>query len=178
VTSIILNPEKVLRNTMNDDDCLEEVTIIVFPPMPGIGIIEEDPLLDEEESCGDTSVTQVPVRTDPSSDTIVMKLGVKDPMIRVQQLLGKAKEKYGDSICIRVASYDSKEGVEEAVEWLNAALRGSGDSTVLDKAGFSSFIGSSAPVFSINNRLSFVGMIPNESQFLSRVGASLRIKSQ
>ena len=86
--------------------------------------------------------------------------------------------KYGDTICIRTAKYDTKENLANAIEWLNAALRGSGDNTVLDEPSFSTFIGASAPILSVSNRLSFVGMIPNESQFLSRVGASLRIAEE
>ncbi|MFW9918618.1 MAG: hypothetical protein ACFFED_03395 [Candidatus Thorarchaeota archaeon] len=158
---------------MTDEECLEEVTIIVFPPIPGIGIIEEDPAFEESDSCGDSST---PLNSSTSTaDEIVIPIGIKDPMIKIKQLLRKAEEKFGNSICIRIASYGSKDDIEQAREWLNAALRGSGNPSALDEPAFSEFIGSSAPIFSINNRLSFVGLLPNESQFLSRIGASLRM---
>jgi hypothetical protein len=58
------------------------------------------------------------------------------------------------------------------------ALRGIGDNTVLDEAGFSTFIGASAPIISVSNRLSFVGRIPNENQFLTRIGTAIRIAEE
>jgi hypothetical protein len=159
---------------MKDDECIERVTITVFPPMSGIGIVEADPVVEDEDACGDTSSSGIAVDVS-KADTVVVKLQSGDPMQKISRLLEQAQRKFGESICIRWANYESKEKLDEAVEWLNAALRGSGDITVLDKHGFSSFVGASAPILSINNRLSFVGMIPSESQFLSRVGASIRI---
>jgi hypothetical protein len=158
---------------MKDSECMQEVTIVVFPPMEGIGIIGEEPLSEEAESCGDSSSASfVPLRS--SSDEIVINIGPKSPMEKINQLLQKAKTRYGDKICIRIAEYGSNDRMNEAIEWLNAALRGSGSSTVLDKQAFSVFLGSSAPVLAINNRLSFIGLVPNESQFLSRIAASLQ----
>ncbi|MFX0107419.1 MAG: hypothetical protein ACFE7R_03980 [Candidatus Hodarchaeota archaeon] len=155
------------------EDCIEDVTITVFPAMPGIGIIEEDPV-STDDACGDPSPTSV--STDSSEeDTVVITLGSKDPMEKINQLLRDAKSKYGGSICIRVAKYGTKEQLEDSIEWLNSALRGSGDNTVMDAQKFSSFIGASAPIITINNRLSFVGSVPNKPQFLSRIGAALRI---
>jgi hypothetical protein len=159
---------------MKDDECIEKVTITVFPPMSGIGIIEADPVVEDEDACGDTSTSGVSVDAS-KADTVVVKLASDDPMEKVSQLLEKAQVKFGESICIRWAKYDDKEKLEDAKSWLNAALRGSGDTTVLDDQGFSTFIGASAPILSINNRLSFVGMIPNESQFMTRVSATMRI---
>ena len=158
---------------MKDDECLEEVIITVFPPMPGIGIVEQEPVIDENESCGDS--TPPVIQPASNEDTRVFTLKTNDPMLKINKLLDQAREKFGDNICIRIASYNSKKETEEAIEWLNAALRGSGDQTVLDDQGFSTFIGSSAPVLSVNNRLSFVGMIPNPAQFLTRISAAMRL---
>jgi hypothetical protein len=159
---------------MKDDECIEKVTITVFPPMSGIGIVEADPVVEDEDACGDSSTSGVSMDVS-KSDTIVIKLASDDPMEKISLLLEQAQVKFGESICIRWATYDNKEKVDDAKEWLNAALRGSGDTTVLDEQGFSAFIGASAPIVSINNRLSFVGMIPNESQFISRIAATMRI---
>ena len=159
---------------MNDDDCIEKVTITVFPPMAGIGIIEADPVVEDEDSCGDSSAPVVTADVS-KADTVVIKLVSDNPLEKISQLLEEAQVKFGESICIRWASYDSKEKIDDANDMLNAALRGSGDTTVLDDSGFSAFIGASAPIVSINNRLSFVGMVPNESQFLSRISATIRI---
>jgi uncharacterized protein YbaA (DUF1428 family) len=159
---------------MKDDECIEKVTITVFPPISGIGIIEADPVVEDEDSCGDSSAPDV--TSDVSkADTLVIKLVSDDPLEKIGQLLEKAQIKFGESICIRWASYESKEKIDDAKEMLNAALRGSGDTTVLDDSGFSAFIGASAPIISINNRLSFVGMVPNESQFITRISATIRI---
>jgi hypothetical protein len=159
---------------MKDDECIEKVTITVFPPMSGIGIVEADPVVEDEDACGDSSTSGVSMDVS-KSDTIVIKLASDDPMEKISLLLEQAQVKFGESICIRWATYDNKEKVDDAKEWLNAALRGSGDTTVLDEQGFSAFIGASEPIVSINNRLSFVGMIPNESQFISRIAATMRI---
>ncbi|MHA1949623.1 MAG: hypothetical protein ACXAAO_06420 [Candidatus Thorarchaeota archaeon] len=158
--------------SMNDEDCIEKVTITVFPPMPGIGILEGEPIVEDEDACGDTSVSS---SSPPDTNVVVVKLKSDDPMMKISQLLEKAQMKFGESICIRTAKYDTKEHLGDAIEWLNAALRGSGDHSVLDEPSFSTFIGSSAPIMSVNNRLSFVGLIPNENQFLTRIGAALRI---
>jgi hypothetical protein len=153
---------------MNEDDCIEKITITVFPLMPGIGIVEEEPILENENSCGDSSITQIqPPVTNP--EEVVMKLATKDPMEKIHQLLKEVQSKYGNEVCIQIASYESKEDTKQAREWLQAALRGSGDNSILDEHAFSSFIGSSAPIISINNRLSFVGIVPNKSQFESRL---------
>lgn len=156
---------------MKDDECIEKVTITVFPPMSGIGIVEADPVVKDEDAYGDTS-TQV---VTPQTETVVVKLASNDPMEKISQLLERAQVRFGENICIRWASYENDEKVDDAKEWLNTALRGSGDSTVLDNQGFSAFIGASAPIISINNRLSFVGMVPNENQFLTRIAATIRI---
>jgi len=158
---------------MKDDECIEEVVITVFPPMLGIGIVEQEPVIDEDEACGESSTVVIQPPSD--ENTRVFSLQTKDPMKRINKLLESAKEKFGDSICIRIASYDSREKIDEAIEWLNASLRGSGDKTVLDEHGFATFIGSSAPILAVNNRLSFVGMIPNPPQFLTRVSAALKL---
>ncbi|MGY5865899.1 MAG: hypothetical protein RTV41_14950 [Candidatus Thorarchaeota archaeon] len=162
---------------MKDEDCIEKVTITVFPPMPGIGIVEGNPIIEDEDACGDSTVSSEAINP-ADANVVVVKLKSDDPMMKISQLLEKAQMKYGESICIRTAKYDNKENLGDAIEWLNAALRGSGDNTVLDEPSFSTFIGASAPILSVSNRLSFVGMIPNESQFLSRVGASLRIAEE
>ena len=159
---------------MKDDECIEKVTITVFPPMTGIGIIEADPVVEDEDACGDSSTSGVSVDVS-KADTVVVKLASDNPMKKISRLLEAAQVKFGDSICIRWAIYDDEEKLAEAREWLNAALRGSGDTTVLDAHGFSTFIGASAPVLSINNRLSFVGMVPNETQFITRISATIRI---
>ena len=159
---------------MKDDECIEKVTITVFPPMSGIGIVEADPVVEDEDACGDSSTSGVSVDAS-KADTVVVKLVSDNPMEKISQLLEKAQVKFGESICIRWANYDSKEKLEDAKGWLNAALRSSGDTTVLDDQGFSTFIGASAPVMSINNRLSFVGMVPNENQFLTRISSTIRI---
>ena len=159
---------------MKDDECIEKVTITVFPPMSGIGIVEADPVVEDEDACGDSSTSGVSVDAS-KADTVVVKLVSDNPMEKISRLLESAQVKYGDSICIRWANYESKEKLDDAKEMLNAALRGSGDTTVLDDQGFSTFIGASAPILSINNRLSFVGMVPNEAQFLTRISATIRI---
>jgi hypothetical protein len=161
---------------MNDEDCIEKVTITVFPPMAGVGIIEGDPVIEDEDTCGDTVSSEAVNLAD--ANVVVVKLKSDDPMTKVSQLLEKAQMKYGETICIRTAKYDSKEHLVDAIEWLNAALRGSGDNTVLDEQSFSAFIGSSAPIISVSNRLSFVGIIPNDSQFLTRIGAAIRIAEE
>ena len=159
---------------MKDDECIEKVTITVFPPMQGIGIIEADPVVEDEDACGDSSTSGVSVDAS-KADTVVIKLVSDDPLEKISLLLEKAQVKFGESICIRWASYDSKEKIDDAKDMLNAALRGSGDTSVLDDSGFSAFIGASAPIVSINNRLSFVGIVPNENQFLTRISATIRI---
>ncbi len=160
---------------MTDDECFEKVTITVFPEMPGVGIIEEEPITEEDDdSCGSTTPT-IPQIVEEKTSTRTFKLGTKDPMVKINKLLDAARERFGDTICIRVASYDSQEKIDDAILWLNAALRGSGDNTVLDDVSFSTFVGSSAPLLTINNRLSFVGLIPNENQFFTRISATLRI---
>ncbi|MGY5881960.1 MAG: hypothetical protein RTV31_17065 [Candidatus Thorarchaeota archaeon] len=162
---------------MKDEECIEKVTITVFPPMEGIGIIEGDPIIEGADACGDTTVSSDPINP-ADANVVVVKLKSDDPMMKISQLLEKAQMKYGETICIRTAKYDSKEHLVESIAWLNAALRGSGNNTVLDEPGFSTFIGSSAPVLSVSNRLSFVGMIPTESQFLMRIGAVIRIAEE
>ncbi|MGD9396461.1 MAG: hypothetical protein PVJ05_08550 [Candidatus Thorarchaeota archaeon] len=159
---------------MKDDECIEKVTITVFPPMAGIGIVEADPVVEDEDACGDSSTSGVSVDVS-KTDTVVIKLASDDPMEKISRLLESAQVKFGENICIRWANYENKEKLNDAKDWLNAALRGSGDTTVLDDQGFSTFIGASAPILTINNRLSFVGMIPNETQFISRISASMRI---
>ncbi|MFX1482065.1 MAG: hypothetical protein ACFFCP_02645 [Promethearchaeota archaeon] len=162
---------------MKDEDCIERVTITVFPPMPGIGIIETDPVVEDEDACGDTTIPP-PSLSPVDANVVVVELKTKDPMVRISQLLEKAQMRFGESICIRTARYDTKEHLDDAIEWLNSALRGSGNNTVLDEPSFSTFIGSSSPILAINNRLSFVGMVPNESQFLTRISASIRMAEE
>ncbi len=160
---------------MKEEECIEKVTIIVFPPMEGIGIIEGDPpIMEDEDVCGDPrEAAEMSISTE--ADVKIVKLNKDDPMIKISQVLEKAQMKYGESICIRTANYGSKEGLVDAIEWLNAALRGSGNNTVLTETSFSSFLGTSAPIIALNNRLSFVGIVPNESQLLARIGATMRI---
>jgi len=162
---------------MNDEDCIEKVTITVFPPMEGVGIIEGDPVIEDEDACGDTTVSSETINP-VDANVVVMKLKSDDPMMKISQLLEKAQMKYGKIICVRTARYDSEEHMADAIEWLNAALRGTGNNTVLDEPSFSAFISTSSPIISLNNRLSFVGMIPNESQFLLRIGAAIRIAEE
>ena len=159
---------------MKEEECIERVTITVFPPMEGIGIIEGDPpIIEDEDVCGDPmEAAEMSIPAD--ADVVVMKLG-DNSMVKISQLLEKAQMKYGENICIRTANYSTKDSLSEAIEWLNAALRGSGNNTVLTEASFSSFIGTSAPIITLNNRLSFVGIVPNESQLLARIGATIRI---
>jgi len=161
---------------MKDEDCIEKVTITVFPPMEGIGIIEGDLVIEDEDACGDIVTSEVINPAD--ANVVVVKLKSDDPMMKISQLLEKAQMKYGETLCFRTAKYDSKEHLDDAIEWLNAALRGSGDNTVLDESGFSTFIGASAPIISVSNRLSFVGIVPNESQLLTRIGAAIRIAEE
>ncbi|MFX1416121.1 MAG: hypothetical protein ACFFC0_04875 [Promethearchaeota archaeon] len=153
---------------------MEEVTVTVFPPMAGIGIIEDEPVIEEDESCGDASLTVVTLDSSPYADSVVVSFDSKDPMARINRMLSEAKETFGDSICIRVASYDAKEDKEDAIEWLNSALRGSGDNTVLNDQSFSMFIGSSAPIISINNRLSFVGTVPTKDLLFGRISSTIK----
>ena len=40
---------------MKEEECIEKVTITVFPPMEGVGIIEGDPVIEDEDACGDTT---------------------------------------------------------------------------------------------------------------------------
>ncbi|MGY5860258.1 MAG: hypothetical protein RTU63_12890 [Candidatus Thorarchaeota archaeon] len=162
---------------MKEEECIEKVTITVFPPMEGVGIIEGDPVVEDEDACGDTTVSSEPINP-AEANVVVVKFKNKDPMMKISQLLEKAQMKYGENICIRNANYDSEEHRADAMKWLNAAMRGSGNNTVLDEASFSSFIGASAPIISLSNRLSFVGIIPSESQFLSRIGAVIRIAEE
>ncbi|MFW9843458.1 MAG: hypothetical protein ACFFEV_02660 [Candidatus Thorarchaeota archaeon] len=162
---------------MKEEECIEKVTITVFPPMEGVGIIEGDPVIEDEDACGDTPTSSIAVNP-ADANVVVVKLKSDDPMVKISQLLEKAQMKYGETICIRTARYDSEEHLTDAIGWLNAALRGSGNNTVLDAASFSTFIGASAPILSVNNRLSFVGMIPNEGQFLTRIGAAIRIAEE
>jgi hypothetical protein len=159
---------------MKEDECIEKVTITVFPPMTGIGIVEADPVVEDEDACGDSSIAGVSVDLS-KADTVVVKLTSDDPMKKISQLLEKAQLRFGENICIRWASYENEQKLDDAKSWLNAALRGSGETTVLDDQGFSAFIGSSAPILTINNRLSFVGMIPNEKQFLTRISATMKL---
>ncbi|MFW9888800.1 MAG: hypothetical protein ACFFER_11480 [Candidatus Thorarchaeota archaeon] len=159
------------------EECLDEVVITVFPPIPGIGVVEEDPVV-EEDACGDpTPLVTVP-RESIDADTVVISLAPKDPTDKITEMLRKVKEKFGDSVCLRYAKYDTKEDSEEARSWLNAALRGSGDNTVLDRQKFTMFIGSTAPIISINNRLSFLGTTPTLPQLISRVSAALRMAEE
>ncbi|MFW9967062.1 MAG: hypothetical protein ACFFEA_07900 [Candidatus Thorarchaeota archaeon] len=159
------------------EDCIDEVTITVFPPIPGIGMIEEDPVV-EEDACGD-SIPPVPAPSEKvDEDTVVISLAPKNPTDRISEMLQKVKEKFGESVCLRYAKYEAKEDSEEARTWLNAALRGSGDNTVLDHQKFTMFIGSTAPIISINNRLSFVGTTPTLPQLMSRVSAALRMAEE
>jgi hypothetical protein len=142
--------------------------------MEGIGIIEGDPVIEDEDACGDSTTSSIAVNP-ADANVVVVKLKNDDPMVKISQLLEKAQMKFGETICIRTARYDAEEHMTDAIGWLNAALRGSGNNTVLDEASFSTFIGASAPIISVNNRLSFVGMIPNEGQFLTRIGAAMRV---
>ncbi|MHA1924500.1 MAG: hypothetical protein ACXABV_04380 [Candidatus Thorarchaeota archaeon] len=159
------------------EECLDEVTITLFPPIPGIGIIEEDPVV-EDDACGD-STPPVPVPSETvDDDTVVISLAPKDPTPRITEMLQKVKEKFGESVCLRYAKYDTTEDSEAARTWLNAALRGSGDNTVLDHQKFTMFIGSTAPIISINNRLSFVGTTPTLPQLMTRVSAALRMTEE
>jgi hypothetical protein len=160
---------------MNDEqeECKEKIMITIFPPIPGIGINEVEPVVENSDACGeDFSPMQVSV--DTGSDSIVVSLGTKNPMEKISQLVEQAQMRFGGQICVRWASYNSQKEIQDAILWLNIALRGSGNSTALDEPGFSRFLGASAPVISINSRLSFIGNIPTESQFLARIKASLR----
>jgi hypothetical protein len=160
---------------MNEEEheCKEKVIITIFPPMPGIGIQEIDPVAENEDTCGDDFAPNQ-VTTDIDPESVVVTLDKKSPMGKISQLVEHAQIMFGEQICVRWANYNSQDGVHDAIEWLNIALRGSGDSSVLDEPGFSRFIGASAPVITINSRLSFVGNIPTESQFLARIKANLR----
>jgi hypothetical protein len=159
---------------MKDDECIEKVTITVFPPMSGIGILDADPIVEDEDACGETSTPSFTVESS-QADTVVVKLAFEDPMEKISHILEQAQIKFGESICIRWANYDDEEKLNDAKEWLNAALRGSDQKAVLDDQRFSAFIGTSAPILSINNRLSFVGMVPTEQQLISRISATIRI---
>ncbi|MFW9912290.1 MAG: hypothetical protein ACFFEU_07455 [Candidatus Thorarchaeota archaeon] len=159
------------------EECLDEVIITVFPPIPGIGVVEEDPVV-EEDACGDSTSPVPAPRATINDDTVVISLAPKDPTDKIREMLQKVKEKFGDSICLRYAKYDTTEDSEEARSWLNAALRGSGDNAVLDHQKFTMFIGSTAPIISINNRLSFVGTSPTLPQLTSRVSAALRMAEE
>lgn len=140
-------------------------------------MIEEDPVV-EEDACGD-SIPPVPAPSEKvDEDTVVISLAPKNPTDRISEMLQKVKEKFGESVCLRYAKYEAKEDSEEARTWLNAALRGSGDNTVLDHQKFTMFIGSTAPIISINNRLSFVGTTPTLPQLMSRVSAALRMAEE
>ncbi|MFQ5833327.1 MAG: hypothetical protein ACE5H4_11530 [Candidatus Thorarchaeota archaeon] len=156
------------------EESVEEVTVTVFPPMPGIGIVEDEPVIEDDESCGDASLTVLTIDPSADSESAVVSFDSKDPIVRINQMLSEAKETHGDSLCIRVADYDTSESLDDAIEWLNSALRGSGDNTVLDSQSFSMFIGSSAPIITINNRLSFVGTVPTKDLLLGRISAALR----
>ena len=116
---------------MNDEDCIEKVMITVFPPMEGIGIIEGDPVIEDEDACGDTTVSSEAVNP-ADANVVVVKLKSDSPMMKISQLLEKAQMKHGESICIRTAKYDSEEYLADSIAWFNAALRGSGKNTVLD----------------------------------------------
>jgi hypothetical protein len=154
-------------------ECIEEVTITVFPPMEGIGIANEVAIV-EEDACGES--TSADLNIDSSEEgTPVITLGPKSLMKRINKALEAAKETYGDGICIRRADYSSEEGIGDSIEWINAALRGSGNTAVLDEQKFSEFIGTSAPIITVNNRLAFVGVVPTIPQFLSRIGAAIRM---
>jgi hypothetical protein len=159
------------------EECFDEVTITVFPPIPGIGLIEEDPVV-EEDACGDSTPPVPAPGVTTEEDTVVISLAPKNPNDKITEMLEKVKEKFGESVCLRYAKYDTQEASEEAMTWLNAALRGSGDNTVLDHQKFSMFIGSTAPIISINNRLSFVGTTPTLPQLMSRVSAALRMAEE
>ena len=145
--------------------------------MEGIGIVEGAPVIEDEDACGDTTVSSDAINP-ADANVVAVKLKSDSPMMKISQLLEQAQMKYGDSICIRTAKYDSADNLTEAIGWLNAAMRGGGNNTVLDEPSFSAFIGTSAPIISLNNRLSFVGIIPNESQFLTRIGAVIRIAEE
>ena len=68
------------------EECLDEVTITMFPPIPGIGVIEEDPVV-EEDACGDPTP---PVPTpDEKDDTIVISIAPKDPTDKISEMLQK-----------------------------------------------------------------------------------------
>lgn len=160
---------------MNEEEheCIEKVIITVFPPIPGIGIQELDPIVDTDDSCGDDFSPNL-VSTDSDSESVIVTLDTKNPMEKISHLIEQAQIKFGDQICVRWANYNSQEAIRDAIVWLNAALRGGGNASILDESGLSRFIGASAPVISINSRLSFVGNVPTESQFLARIKASLR----
>lgn len=157
-----------------NEEYVEEVTVTVFPPMPGIGIIEDEPVIEDDESCGDASLTVLAIDPSADSESVVVSFDSKDPILRINQMLSEAKETHGDSLCIRVADYDTPESLNDAIEWLNSALRGSGDNTVLDSQSFSMFIATSAPIITINNRLSFVGTVPTKDSLVGRISAALR----
>ncbi len=156
-----------------EEECEEKVVITIFPPMSGVGIQELDPIVETADTCGDDFSPNL-VSTDIDPDSVIVTLNTQNPMEKISQLIEQAQMKYGEQICIRWANYNSPDATQDAIMWLNAALRGSGNTSVLDELDFSRFIGASAPVISINNRLSFVGIVPTDSQFLARVKASLR----
>ena len=58
---------------MKDEECIEKVTITVFPPMEGIGIIEGDPVIEDEDACGDTSVSSDTINP-ADANVVVVKL--------------------------------------------------------------------------------------------------------
>ncbi|MFW9960807.1 MAG: hypothetical protein ACFFDV_07310 [Candidatus Thorarchaeota archaeon] len=159
--------------TPKEEDCEEKVIITIFPPILGIGIQELDPIVESADACGDDFSPNL-ISTDVSPDSVIVTLDTENPMEKISQLIEQAQMKYGEQICIRWANYKSPDSTHDAIMWLNAALRGSGNTSVLDEPGFARFIGASAPVISINNRLSFVGIVPTDGQFLARIKASLR----
>jgi hypothetical protein len=161
---------------MNDEqeECKEKIIITIFPPIPGIGIQEFEPAGESIDSCGDDFSPHL-IPADNNPDSVIVTIDVNNPIKKIEQLVEQAQMMFGEQICVRWASYNSKEEINDAITWLNIALRGSGNSSLLDEMGFSGFIGASAPVISINSRLSFVGNIPTENQFLARIKASLRI---
>ncbi len=156
-----------------EEECEEKVIITIFPPMPGVGIQELDPIGENVDSCGDDFSPNL-VSTDISPESVIVTLDTNNPMEKISLLVEQAQMRYGEQICIRWANYNSPDAIHDAMMWLNAALRGSGTTSALDESGFSRFIGASAPLISINNRLSFVGNVPTDSQFLARIKASLR----
>jgi hypothetical protein len=90
-------------------------------------------------------------------------------MARVDAL----KQFFGDTLEPQVASYSSNASIYEAIDRLNSALIASGKNFLVSPSNFYTFIGTIAPLVTIDGRIAFTRRVPEWDQLRAAVEEAL-----